>query len=459
MRGWYLDLFYLQWSAAVTDTDPTGEEPGGSGGSLARDVAGTLGTRIITMAVTARMLGPESRGIFTLIALFPASVITLAKFGQAQATVYFIRREKEDVGQVVANVLYLALACSLLLVLAIVLFREQLLGTVLKGASSWSLAVVLPLVPLLLMESYLYAALQATDRFKVYNTRLLAESVITLAAMTVVLVGFEAGLPGALAVVITVRAMMGAWVLWSVNRQTPISRGFDLALFRRMFRYGIKSHVQIIASHFHFKADIYMVAYFLNPAQVAFYSIAARLAEHLMYIPQSLGMAMFPRLAGSSEREVHLMTARACRQVLVISGLAAAVLAVTGRWFITLWYGRDFAPAAAPLPWVCGGIVMMSLYVLLSRNFTSRNKQQVNIIAAYIALAGNLGLNFLLIPSQGIVGAAMATTVSYSVAAMLLLVFFLRESGLGLSEVLIIRRSDIDSWRRAVAELLRKSGG
>ena len=183
MRGWYLDLFYLQWSAAVTDTDPTGEEPGGSGGSLARDVAGTLGTRIITMAVglftgmvTARMLGPESRGIFTLIALFPASVITLAKFGQAQATVYFIRREKEDVGQVVANVLYLALACSLLLVLAIVLFREQLLGTVLKGASSWSLAVVLPLVPLLLMESYLYAALQATDRFKVYNTRLLAES-------------------------------------------------------------------------------------------------------------------------------------------------------------------------------------------------------------------------------------------------------------------------------------------
>jgi len=450
----------------VADTPPTKKEPAWTGGSLTRDVTGTFGTRILTMAVgmftgmvTARMLGPEHRGIFALVALFPASVVTLAKFGQAQATVYFIRREKEDVGQVVANVLYLALSSSVVLVAAIIIFREQLLGTILRGASSWSLAVVLPLVPVLLMESYLYSALQATDRFKVYNTRLLAESLITLVAMTVVLVGFEAGLPGALAVVITVRMFMGAWVLWSVNKETPIARGFDPGLFRRMFRYGIKSHVQIIASHFHFKADIYMVAYFLNPAQVAFYSIAARLAEHLMYIPQSLGMAMFPRLAGSSEEEAHRMTAMACRQILVISGLAAAVLALTGQWFITLWYGSDFAPAAIPLPWICSGIVMMSLYVLLSRNFTSRNRQQVNIVAAYIALAGNLGLNLLLIPSLGIAGAAMATTLSYTVAAVLLLIFFLRESGLGLSEVLVLRRSDIAMWRRALVELRGRSRG
>jgi Na+-driven multidrug efflux pump len=80
-------------------------------------------------------------------------------------------------------------------------------------------------------------------------------------------------------------------------------------------------------------------------------------------------------------------------------------------------------------------------------------------VAAYIALAGNLGLNLLLIPSRGIAGAAMATTLSYTVAAVLLLVFFLRESGLGLSEVLVLRRSDIASWRRALVEFRERGRG
>ena len=75
-----------------------------------------------------------------------------------------------------------------------------------------------------------------------------------------------------------------------------------------MIRYGLKSHMQIIASHFHFKAVMYMVAFFLSPVQVAYYSIASRLAEHIMWLPQSLGLALFPRMAGSSEQRAHDMT-------------------------------------------------------------------------------------------------------------------------------------------------------
>jgi O-antigen/teichoic acid export membrane protein len=124
-----------------------------------------------------------------------------------------------------------------------------------------------------------------------------------------------------------------------------------------------------------------------------------------------------------------------------------------GRFLITLWYGEAYASAAEPLPYIAGGIVMMTMYVLLSRNFTSRNKQFVNIVAAYLALIGNLTLNVLLIPRYGITGAAMATTVSYSSAALLLLVFFLRDSGLSWYDVLIVNRSDVELWRRLATGL------
>ena len=97
---------------------------------------------------------------------------------------------------------------------------------------------------------------------------------------------------------------------------------------------------------------------------------------------------------------------------------------------------------------------MMSLYVLLSRNFTSRAKQSVNIFAAYVALAGNLALNWYLIPKIGIVGAAIGTASAYTTAALILLVFFLRDSGLPWHEVLILKRKDLEMWRRLLDEVL-----
>ncbi len=428
---------------------------------FAEDVTGTLATRVLTMGfglitgiITARALGPENRGVFALAALFPASLVTLSKLGQSQATIYFIRKEKADVSQVVSNVVYIALAVGVLLIMGALLLRETILATALRGVPVWCLTVVLPLIPILLLESYLYGLLQATDRFRVYNTRLFLEAVGTLTCMAIALLWFKFGLAGALGVAVGVRTVMTSWVLWTVNRGSPLRLRFDTALFRRMIRYGLKSHIQIIASHFHFKAGVYLVAYFMTPAHVAFFAIAERLAEHIMYVPQALGVALFPRLTGTNVERAHAMTARACRQNLVVTGTIAFSLAVLGRWLITTWYGADYEPAADPLPYVAWGIVMMSLYVLLSRNFTSRNKQQVNILAGYVALAGNLVLNVVLIPRHGIIGAAMATAISYTVSALILLAFFLRESRLPWHEPLILRLSDLAMWRRALAEFI-----
>lgn len=426
-------------------------------GKLAIDITGTFGTRLVTMVfglatgiITARMLGPENRGIFALVSMFPATLVTLTKFGQGISAVYFIRREKEAASEVASNLVMIALLTAVGLVVVTLGLRETLLSSVLRGVPPWALIAVLPLLPTLLLESHLYGVLQATDRFRVYNIRLLSESVITLIGMSVALLWLQAGLAGALAVAVSVRLCMTLWVVATIHRGSPIRLRFDRGLFGRMWRYGLKSHAHTIAAHFHFKADIYMVAYFLAPAEVAFYSIAARLAEHLLWFPQAVGMALFPRLAGSDPAEAHRLTATAVRQTLVAAALPGAVLAVLGRWLITLWYGADYAPAAEPLRWVCFGIVMMSLYVLLSRNFTSRNRQGVNIFAAYLALGGNLLLNVFFIPLYGIVGAAMATACSYTAATVLLLALFLWESGLPARQVLLVQRSDFTAWRKLV---------
>lgn len=427
-------------------------------GKLAEDVTGTFGTRMLTMVlglvtgvITARTLGPENRGIFSLVALFPATLVTLTKFGQSQATVYFIRREKTDVSTVASNVFVFGTLMGLMLVGLVAVFADPIRASILKGVPLWSLVVVLPMIPILLVESYLYGALQATDRFRVFNTRIMAESLLTLSGMAVALWVLDLGLAGALGVVISIRVMMLAWLVKTLHDETPLRFRFDFPLARRMLRYGLKSHIQIIASHFHFKAGVYLVAYYLNPTQVAFYAIGARLAEQMMYLPQSLGLALFPRLAGSSDERIHRMTAAACRQTLLISVAAAAVMTTIGPLAISGWYGPEYAPAGVPLRYISWGIVMMSMYVLLSRDFTARDRQLVNIFAAYVALIGNVALNLVLIPKMGIEGAAIGTSVSYSIAAGILYIAFVLESGLPWYSALVINREDFAMWQRLLA--------
>src|SRR4030095_14810045 len=88
-------------------------------------------------------------------------------------------------------------------------------------------------------------------------------------------------------------------------------------------------------------------------------------------------------------------------------------------------------------------------------SFTSDAKQEINIMAAVIALILNIALNFLLDPRFGAAGAAMSNGISYGTAAIILLVAFVRESGLGVRETLWIRRSDVDDLVRAARRIAR----
>jgi Na+-driven multidrug efflux pump len=77
----------------------------------------------------------------------------------------------------------------------------------------------------------------------------------------------------------------------------------------------------------------------------------------------------------------------------------------------------------------------------------------VNITAAVAALGINVGLNCVLIPRWGISGAAISTTVSYSVAALILLFMFVRESGHTVRQTVLVQSSEIAGYLRWAARV------
>jgi O-antigen/teichoic acid export membrane protein len=216
-----------------------------------------------------------------------------------------------------------------------------------------------------------------------------------------------------------------------------------------MLGFGGKSYLQTLAATLHLRLDQYIIAALLDPAQVGLYAVAVNMNNLLLKVPEATGTVLFPRLAKSAEAEAHAATSRVCRHTLFVTGVLALGCAVAGPTAVRVLYGSRFAGAITPMLLMLPGIVTMSLYLILTRNFTSRNRQGVNIVAALAALGINFGLNLVLIPRWGIAGAAMSHTVSYSVAAMILLVAFVRESGHTVRETVLVRGTEIGDVLRA----------
>ena len=168
---------------------------------------------------------------------------------------------------------------------------------------------------------------------------------------------------------------------------------------------------------------------------------------------------MFPRLAGSADRDAHAATTRVCRYTLFILGVGIAAFAIIGPIAIPFLYGNRYDGAIKPLLILLPGLLMMALYQLLTRNFTSRGKQEINIIAACVALTLNVSLNIFLIPRFGISGAALANGLSYGTAALTLLVAFVRDSGHSVGETLLVRPAEIGEIARAARKMAGRLQG
>jgi len=424
---------------------------GGTWGRFLPDVGRVFGGQVVMTAVgmgtgiiTARWLGPDGRGIFQLVAVVaPFMLANFVKLGIPQASVYAIKREGVEPSVVVSNTTWLALGLGVVAAAGCWVGREWLLTNVLKDAPPITLVVVAALVPLVILQAYLLGVVQGLQRFAEYNVQQIVPNVLSLFGMAIVLVWLDGGVLGALATYTAIMVFVTGWLALRVHRMAPIRARLDPGVLARLVRFGMKSHVQTLAATWHLRVDQLLIGYLLDPTQVGLYAVAVNLTNLLLRIPDALGTVLFPQLAALTTEAGEDATAIVCRWTFAIMGVGALGYLVVGPFALRFLFGERFSDSVAPMLALLPGVVLMGQYLILTRNFTSRNRQEVNIAAAVTALAVNVGLNVLLIPRWGIVGAAASSVGSYGFASVVLMVAFCRVSGRPIWDLVVPRRSDL----------------
>ena len=195
------------------------------------------------------------------------------------------------------------------------------------------------------------------------------------------------------------------------------------AYVKKCVPFGLYSAGSNIISFMNYRFDYLLVSAFWGLKQLGYYSIAVGLAEAVWHIPSAFGIsAMSARTDVNKDPSGYQ---KKLRLAMAASLACIAVLAVSGKGIILLFYGRNYLVSYYCMLALLAGAFAFCVPKAVASVFIIEGNPQVNTMIALGVLIVNTVLNFLLIPGYGIMGASIATSLSY-IAAFAATAFYYR---------------------------------
>lgn len=431
-------------------------------GKFTADTLITLVTRIFQLVlgigvfiIIARILGPQLKGVYSLAILLPSLLVSFGSFGIGQASVFYIGRKKYPPKEIfVTNAIlsfFLGITGFLIGLMIVVFFGSSLFPGVEKGY----LILALFLIPLQLCFSILNRFLLGMQKIKEFNLATIVQLFAFLILLSIVLLALKLGVKAAIVAYI-LSCFTGILISFYLAKKTirPFGWCFNKSYTKDAFTYGFKVYLGNAIGFLRYKINIFLVSVFLNPVAVGFYSVAGEIAERIWLISQSAGLVLFPRVSSETdEKRLKELTPIVCRNVLLITLVGAIFLFLVGRLLIILLYSERFLKSVLPFRVLLIGAVTMSGGKVLSNDLYGRKKPELNIYINSVTVILNVVLNILWISKYGITGAAWATSVSYTVAFVIMTVVYSKISGNRISDIIFPKKVDFFLYKNLISSV------
>jgi O-antigen/teichoic acid export membrane protein len=214
------------------------------------------------------------------------------------------------------------------------------------------------------------------------------------------------------------------------------------------------SYLGNVTSFVNYRFDVLIVNLFAGARQVGLYAVGTSMAEIVWFITNAASVVLAPRVASASGEEADRLTEAVARVVAFVTFVSAIGLALLAPFIVVVFFGADFADSSWAVRLLLPGIVTFSVSRVLSMYLLGRNMLRVDLMASVVGLVVTLALDFILIPSYGFRGAAVASSIAYTSAMLVNLTWVVTHSSITPARLLIVRPSDI----RLLWERLRSSG-
>jgi O-antigen/teichoic acid export membrane protein len=167
--------------------------------------------------------------------------------------------------------------------------------------------------------------------------------------------------------------------------------------------------------------DILVLSRYMDPSQVAVYFAALKTISLVAFVHFAVGAAAANRFSAlnalGKRGELQISVRDAVKWTFWPSLAGTIILLILGKPLLWL-FGAEFTSGYPVMFVLAAGLMIRAATGPVELILNMLGQQKICALALFGSVALNLALNFALIPTHGLMGAASATAISMSVAAI-----------------------------------------
>jgi len=187
---------------------------------------------------------------------------------------------------------------------------------------------------------------------------------------------------------------------------------FNIIFWKNLIRQALPLGISIVMIQIIYNIDMVMLGFMRTDIEVGYYSAAYKIILVLISIGAFYFDAIFPVVSNyyktslDSLKKLQSYTTKLMVSIAIPLGIGGTILA---RPIINLLYGPKYSEGIIAFQILIWVVVLIYINMIYARGMWACDKQNEFLKIVTFQGLTNIGLNLFLIPSFGIVGAAIAT--------------------------------------------------
>jgi O-antigen/teichoic acid export membrane protein len=390
-----------------------------------------LALAFLTSLVTARSLGPDGRGLISLLLSLSVLASSLGGLSAELGFAHQFGKNSEDQSGILSGATYGSVAWGLMVGLI----------TAAVAALVWTPPGDDTVVALVFLGCYTFLTVTTTwtQRALFLEGEPVRAAVVSLVESTITfgVVGVLA-VTGGLTVGLALAAIAGGSavgtvlsLVWTQGRP----RYFRARQLAQALATGTRFHLGQIALQLLVRFDIVLLSAFAGLASVGIYSVAVSLTAPVGVFATTIGTTFLREQFSPEEDQARIATLRLVAVTTLLVVPSAALLLLVAVPLIPVVWGPDFAGARLPLLLLAPGVVAMAVQRAVGNYFVRLGRAWILNVRAVVAVVLNVSLCLALIPTWGANGAAIASTVAYVVYALISIRYWMQDARVGVGDM------------------------
>ena len=402
----------------------------------------------------AKVLGAENRGIYSYIVLIIGLCYDYGHFGINIVSSIYLKDNKFRKNEVYnTNLKFLVLSSS---IISIILIGLRISNIFLVTYPIWTVIIGSGLIIVTMLSYYMINCYIAEEKLYYVNRFMIAQAVIEFSVNIILIFLGKFNVQNILLNRFITYLVMLLVITYKLKLMTSVEYKlksiFKINILQAEFSNSLAAYFAAILVYLNYRVDQFMIKPELGLEQLGVYTLGVSLAEMVFLIPNSIGSAFLGRLMNCTDEEKE-KTINSTVKISFYLSLFIVVGGIVVSPLIPFVYGKEFTQSVSVTIILLLGTVMASFGKILSNVYMSQGMMRVELKYGFISFVINLILNFVMIPTMGIVGSAIASTISYVIYGLMYLLRYSKETGKNPFSIIKIHKSEIEMLK---AKLKRK---